>query len=187
MRRTRRAHGSSLLQRPVRACVRDTCGRQGTHEGARSCDSAGPREDERGRGAAITCTNINTCTVGDTLCEYLQDAAHSPQLNTRTHRCPSSRCRMCVRRRASLTRFVWTRGNGWTPPGRFLCILKRLGLSPRGLANFVATALPNVSVRALKLRVRSFRIGVLRGHRAGYRRARSSCDAPPPIRFVGMI
>ena len=33
------------------------------HEGARY-DSAGLREDERG--AAITCININTCTVGDT-------------------------------------------------------------------------------------------------------------------------
>ena len=53
----------------------------------------------------------------------------------------------------------------------------------RGLASFVAAALPKAPICALKLGDRTSTAEVLRWMFEGFRRARSSSAAAPPVRF----
>jgi len=71
----------------------------------------------------------------------------------------------------------------FSQPGRFSSSLKRLGPSPRGLAYFVAAALPNILIRALKLGDRTPLTGVARGPFEGLRCARSFSYVVPLVRF----
>jgi hypothetical protein len=68
-------------------------------------------------------------------------------------------------------------------PGVFLPVWKRLGPSPRGLAYFVAAALPNISIRDPKLGDRISLTGVARGYLEGMRCTRSFSAVVPPVRF----
>ena len=64
-----------------------------------------------------------------------------------------------------------SRGFFQPPEGVILSSLKRLGPSPRGIAHFVAAALPNISIRALKLGDMTTLTGVARGLLAGFKHA----------------
>ena len=55
--------------------------------------------------------------------------------------------------------------------------------SPRGLTQFVAAALPNISIRAPKLGDRISITGVARGYMEGLRCTRSFGAVAPPVRF----
>jgi hypothetical protein len=62
-----------------------------------------------------------------------------------------------------------------------------VGPTPRGLAHFMAAALPKIPMHALKLGDRISPTGVARGRAAGYRYARSSSDMAPPVRFGEVV
>ena len=62
-----------------------------------------------------------------------------------------------------------------------------VGPSPRGLAHFMAAALPKVPMHALKLGDRISPTGVARGRAKGYRYAHSSSDMAPPVRFGEVV
>jgi len=62
-----------------------------------------------------------------------------------------------------------------------------VGPSPRGLAHFMAAALPKVPMHALKLGDRISPTGVARGRATGYRYAHSSSDMAPPVRFGEVV
>ena len=67
--------------------------------------------------------------------------------------------------------------------GRFSSSLKRLGPSLRGLAYFVAAALPNILIRAFKLGDRISLTSVVREPFEGLRCARSFSTVVPLVRF----
>jgi len=95
---------------------------------------------------------------------------------------PSLRARMGIFGSAAATKYASPRGDGVFPAGAFFFLYgKRRG--SRGLAYFVAAALPNIPTRAPKLGDRISLTGVARGPFEGLRCARSSSAVVSLVRF----
>ena len=96
---------------------------------------------------------------------------------------PSLRARIGIFGRATATKCSSTRGDGVFPARAFFFQSEKAGASAAGARYFVAAALPNILIRALKLGDRIPLTDVARGPFEGLRCARSFSDVVPLVRF----